>query len=309
MIDDRHAPGLRLVDVLVVLAVVAVLILVLVPAIQTARETARRNACAKNLQQIGLALANYHNSMKTFPPGCRRGPPGYGWVPRVLPYLGQQSLYDRYRWDRDWLSEENQSVIRVPLRVVLCASTPGPVNRTYKLLGGQTAAVSDYAGAGFAFSGIASAGLIPTPLDFSGVLRCLHTVRYTDIRDGRSNTLLIVEDAGRPRYWTAGVPGPDSNDPGCFEGGVITGGRVGNGAWAAPHTMLFHGFSFDGLRCTGPCAINCTNSSEPYSFHPGGVNVAFADGSVRFLAEAISIKTFAALFTRAGGEVVTDGDF
>jgi prepilin-type processing-associated H-X9-DG protein len=60
---------------------------------------------------------------------------------------------------------------------------------------------------------------------------------------------------------------------------------------------------------TGPCAVNCTNESEVYSFHPGGANAVFADGSVRFLRAGMSIRILARLATRAGGEVVSDGDF
>ena len=55
--------------------------------------------------------------------------------------------------------------------------------------------------------------------------------------------------------------------------------------------------------------MNCTNDGELYSFHPKGANAVFADGSVRFLGSAMSIQVLAALITRAGGEVVPDGDF
>ena len=58
-----------------------------------------------------------------------------------------------------------------------------------------------------------------------------------------------------------------------------------------------------------PCAINCSNNREIYSFHPGGANVVFADGSVRFLNESIPIKVLAALVTRAGGEVVSGCEY
>jgi prepilin-type N-terminal cleavage/methylation domain-containing protein/prepilin-type processing-associated H-X9-DG protein len=59
----------------------------------------------------------------------------------------------------------------------------------------------------------------------------------------------------------------------------------------------------------GPCALNCTNDREVYAFHSGGANAAFADGSVRFLEASLSIRVLAALVTRAGGEVVSAGDF
>jgi prepilin-type processing-associated H-X9-DG protein len=59
----------------------------------------------------------------------------------------------------------------------------------------------------------------------------------------------------------------------------------------------------------GPCALNCTNEKEVYSFHPSGANAVFADGSVHFLKTGMSIRVLAALVTRAGGEVVADGEF
>ena len=65
----------------------------------------------------------------------------------------------------------------------------------------------------------------------------------------------------------------------------------------------------DGTAFFGPCAVNCTNDREVYSFHPGGANVVFADGSVHFLKATIDIRVFARLVTRAGGEVVSAGDY
>ncbi|HVK13536.1 MAG TPA: H-X9-DG-CTERM domain-containing protein [Gemmataceae bacterium] len=52
--------------------------------------------------------------------------------------------------------------------------------------------------------------------------------------------------------------------------------------------------------------MNCTNDHEVYSFHPGGANAVFADGSVRFLKASLDMRMFARMATRAGGEVVTD---
>ena len=69
------------------------------------------------------------------------------------------------------------------------------------------------------------------------------------------------------------------------------------------------GSSYDGTTQPGPCAINCTNDREVYSFHPGGAYAVFADGSVHFLKAGMDIRIFARLVTRAGGEVVSTGDY
>ena len=69
------------------------------------------------------------------------------------------------------------------------------------------------------------------------------------------------------------------------------------------------GSSYDGATKPGPCAINCTNDREVYSFHPGGANAVFADGSVHFLQASIDVRILARLVTRAGGEGVSGSDF
>jgi prepilin-type processing-associated H-X9-DG protein len=125
-----------------------------------------------------------------------------------------------------------------------------------------------------------------------------------NIRDGTSNTMLILEDAGRPEFWIRKGLGPDENYPGCANADV-TNGRVPGAGWAHVGSPFpLHGFTNDGLSCPGPCAINCTNNNEAFSFHPGGVNAVFADGGVRFLSETMKIQTYAALITRAGREVI-----
>jgi prepilin-type processing-associated H-X9-DG protein len=90
-------------------------------------------------------------------------------------------------------------------------------------------------------------------------------------------------------------------------------GGSGNGCWADPDFEL----ALDGsdTLLTGPgqgmgtCVMNCTNDNEVYSFHPGGANMLYADGSVRFLRDSVSALTFAALTTKAGNEVINGGDY
>jgi prepilin-type processing-associated H-X9-DG protein len=120
--------------------------------------------------------------------------------------------------------------------------------------------------------------------------------RLTDITDGASNTILVTEDAGRPSLWQAGKPVPDQT--------------VSGGAWNSFRgPIILQGSTSDGTVQPGRCALNCTNDGEVYAFHTGGANAVFADGHVRFLTTGMSLRTLAALITRAGGEVVSDSDF
>jgi prepilin-type processing-associated H-X9-DG protein len=102
--------------------------------------------------------------------------------------------------------------------------------------------------------------------------------------------------------------GPPQNNNGCGNFNV-SDGRIRGAGWAdTARSIPLHSFTEDGLQCPGPCAINCTNNNEAFSFHQGGINAVYADGSVHFLSENIRIEIYAALLTREGGEVVQPGD-
>src|SRR5262245_42755608 len=100
MSSMRARAGFTLVELLVVIPIIGVLVALLLPAVQAARESARRTQCANNLKQIGLAMTNYHDTSKWFPPGSvwvndtatdarNKG----SFLIRILPYIEQQTLY------------------------------------------------------------------------------------------------------------------------------------------------------------------------------------------------------------------------
>jgi prepilin-type N-terminal cleavage/methylation domain-containing protein/prepilin-type processing-associated H-X9-DG protein len=291
-----------LVELLVVIAIIAVLIALLLPAVQKVREAAARIQCANNLKQLGLALHNFHDVHKKFPPGQVMGPypaaavywpVNHGWAVFVLPFIEQQSLYNAYRLDRSLGDLSNQGVVAHPLKDFCCPAAPEQdrYDWTHGLF-------PSYGGRGSCGDYAPTWGVDPVLArgDNRGVLVPNGMTKLTDVTDGASGTLLLTEDAGRPRLWQAGTAGPDQ--------------AVAGGPWAGFETgVAVTGSTRNGTSRPGPCALNCSNDHEVYSFHPGGANAVFADGHVQFLSAGMNLRTLAALVTRAGGEVVSDSDY
>jgi prepilin-type processing-associated H-X9-DG protein len=198
------------------------------------------------------------------------------------------------RWDLNGGDPGNQAVAAVPVKIFQCPSAPEQ-DRTMPISGGM-GACGDYAPTERVDPVLASMGLIHPVANYKGILELNALKAITDIQDGTANTILLTEDAGRPRAWMAGQAGPDQAVVGC--------------GWSGYNNPLtIKGSTPDGQAHYGPCAINCTNDGELYSFHPGGANAVFGDGSVHFLNAAINIRTLAVLATRAGGEVVSANDY
>jgi prepilin-type N-terminal cleavage/methylation domain-containing protein/prepilin-type processing-associated H-X9-DG protein len=309
--------GFTLIELLVSIAIIGILIALLLPAVQAAREAARRTACGNNLKQLGLAAQNYHDAHLAFPPGAV-GPltpafPQYlglkhhGLATFLLPQLEQQALASQYRWDVSWFDPPNQDFVKRQLPVWQCPSAPANRQEIGSLptetpppvvLYSGTAACGDYAGMGAVDPALVTRGLIGPPAGprderghFESVFPINHSRRMADIVDGTSNTILVGECAGRPQLWRRGKQVPSL--------------PISGGCWASRNLLFTRGAAPDGSSFYGPCAVNCTNNREVYSFHPGGANVVLADGSVHLLKETINIRNFASLVTYAGGEVAT----
>jgi len=302
-----------LLELLVVIGIIAVLIGLLLSAVQKVREAASRIKCQNNLKQIGLACHNYESVYGTFPPGAVGPQPGvagtsglmeHGVACPLLPYLEHDALFKKYHWEVSWFDPPNQEVVNTKLPGWQCPSAepdrivngmlptiPPPPEKPFN----GTAVCWDYAGIRGIDPGLVNSGLDGPASSYDGILQINRTTRIADITDGTSNTILMAECAGRPTLWHAGKAVQDK--------------YLSGGAWASRGLMWGRGSNWEGTEFFGRCAINCTNDREVYSFHTGGANAVFADGSVHFLKANLNIRVLARLVTRAGGEVVSDGDY
>lgn len=123
------------------------------------------------------------------------------------------------------------------------------------------------------------------------------------IKDGLSNTLMLTEIADRPNRWRKQT---------------LVNDKVGGAGWASaeaafefeganPNAPTFYTAPAFGTALYGSCVINCTNE-KIYSFHPGGVNILFGDGAVRFASEQMNPLTLLFLISRNGKESVDPND-
>jgi prepilin-type processing-associated H-X9-DG protein len=238
--------------------------------------------CQNNLRQIALAVLMYEQACQVFPSACV-SPPEHGWGPFVLPFLEQQSVFDQYRFDKRFDDPVNFTATNHAISTFICPSAPT------RPAGTDPAGVCDYSPIFNVDPTAIARGVVSPRPNPDGILFINAKLTLAHVQDGTSQTLLLVEDAGRPYLMRRGR----------------RVGRTEFAGWAAYNSVTpinLDGFSADGTQMWGPCAINCTNLHECYSLHPGGANVVFVDGHVRFLSETIRLDQMADLVTRANGE-------
>jgi prepilin-type processing-associated H-X9-DG protein len=314
-----------LVELLVVIAIIALLIALLLPAVQAAREAARRAQCTNNLKQMALAMQNYHDAMLVFPPGYIAASrfidgetdtaPGWGWASMILPQLEEAPLFASINVWLPVQAPANTTSVQTSLAVFLCASDQLP-GRTYPVTDGFGYNVAIVAPSSYAACTGDDTADVALGLKFDGSGNGLFyrnsMVRIAGITDGTSETIMLQE-----RAW--GIS--EGTWTGAVAGGLIVRGpfnpcpnSAGGSSYLAPCLVLFH------------CHLLNTNSDfdggldDPSSFHPGGANAVFADGSVHFLKTVASDAgvnadgstryppaslILQALGTRAGGEIVS----
>jgi len=324
--QQLRAKGFTLIELLVVIAIIAVLIALLLPAVQQAREAARRTECRNKLKQLGLALHNYLEAHRVFPPStvaqgaCSSTNPnipnvraaatvnGNGLV-LLLPYLDQTALYNKLDFNKafdDYVNPTghplaggdattNAAIVNRVMPIFSCPSDPGPlgiaVSTNYSLPGGSNEHRTSYDFIVFRNSyNVCHAWTTRTTgrTMFEDGSHC----RPADIVDGMSNTAMMAET----RKACCGN-GANANWGG--RGYTQVGLTL---AFTPPNTTIRYSTSYpDGVKDFAPW-LGDWNSVG--SWHDGGVNVLLADGAVRFLGNNTALAIRQNLDRIADGQVV-----
>lgn len=309
------APSRRaftLIELLVVIAIIAILVALLLPAVQQAREAARRSQCKNNLKQLGLAMHNYNGQSNVLP---------YGWDEHeqlwhapILPFIDQAPLYNTLNFaesgDGNWDSgSANTTACATVIDVFRCPSTARPSHDDNQGITGRVPVSYRACGGSNVFSDDVST--IPagspagaTALEVSqlnGLFYGDSSVRFADVTDGLSNTIMIGEsyndtyakDGQEMDYWQIGSP--------------QTGSWTKGGAGGTEYS--------EGVGSTGP-KLNSRLDPNVHgvlmemsfgSYHIGGAHFLLGDGSVRFISENVDLATYQGLGSRGAKETL--GDF
>ncbi len=330
--------GFTLVELLVVIAIIGILIALLLPAVQAAREAVRRAQCTNNLKQLGLAMHNYHDVYVMFPRNYRQvGPNAWEAISAhyaLLPYVEQKPLYDQGQANiANWGWIYN-NLMNTPLAAFRCPSSlPAPARGTHPH-------GWDGPGCNYAWSTGSSVYTVWAGNAFNGFIAYQADRRMADVRDGLSNTLAASEIlSGSGQTGSSGVfpfdifyagDGPinavvNKDFPTQAELDAIgnaarnspQGFKSNNGtmwAWyaAAQSTLTtaappnWRWPSAGGNCCPGGAHDWGLGIIPPRSLHPGGVNAALGDASVRFISETVDLVTFQRLGHRADGQVLNN---
>jgi prepilin-type N-terminal cleavage/methylation domain-containing protein/prepilin-type processing-associated H-X9-DG protein len=304
-----------LIELLVVIAIIAILIGLLLPAVQKVREAAARIQCANNLKQLGLACHSYHDANNKLPtgrygdydnPSAFGGPSedstSWSWLAELLPYIEQDNVYRQGGIPTTPLNQSTATAVTI--RTFLCPSdralSVSPfAEKTHYMRTAPLAGLTNYKGvqgANFCWSVWTNPGTNGNDCEpwfhGDGIIYPMaweRPKRLTDIRDGTSNTFMIGEDV-----WNPDSPGP---------------GRYGKGfGWAhSVHTSLTCAIPPNAKQPDGS-DIPASAWDRLHGFrsrHPGGVQFAYADGTVHFVSDNVPLGVYRAMATIAGDEGAT----
>ncbi|HEV7282524.1 MAG TPA: DUF1559 domain-containing protein [Pirellulaceae bacterium] len=329
--------GFTLVELLVVIAIIGVLVALLLPAVQAAREAANRMSCSNNLKQIGLALHNHHDTYKRLPPGAANNTPPFGksgtaqwgasWMVYILPFIEQGAMYDRLTFDKTY----NDTTPGGPVQAVGNLATPSgaPLLAGYRCpsspleremsISPPSATVPDYVGIAGALT---NTTLTPVPftavgevasgthgnIATNGALYFNSKVKFAGFTDGLSNTMLASEasdfitlDAASNFQKVDYRPGVQHS---FYMGSASSTERCFNTTSVKYAINAKKGYAIAPVHHAQGVSQNGGNNSPLRSAHPGGVNAAYGDGSVRNLNTSTDMLTLIYMSVRNDGQVV-----
>ena len=324
--------GFTLVELLVVIAIIGILVALLLPAIQAAREAARRIQCTNNMKQIGLAILNYESAKKELPlaytpnyTGTQLGglctTAGVGFrnpdnklaehfvLTFILPYMEQQTIFDRIDLKKHWhdttnngKGTTNRAATSVDIADFLCPTAenrPGKYTTDYFTL----VDISDTDYCQDVEGGPMLTKQRRSREKLAGMLQDV-PMPVRKVSDGLSKTFMFFESAGRPNLY-------DRNRSLAGEMQPINRGSTPDlphrdTQWADDRVYALWGNVFDPTKCPITSIMNCDNYSEIYSFHSGGANFLYGDGSVDLLSEDTNIDAFISMFTAAADDVIAE---
>jgi prepilin-type N-terminal cleavage/methylation domain-containing protein len=324
---QRHHAGFTLVELLVVIAIIGTLVGLLLPAVQSARETARLISCKNNLKQISLAVIGYEVARKRFPAavtGLQNSVPcdstvsakRANWIVTVLPFLGEQAIYDSYDLSRSPCDPANKRARSAVIESMLC---PTDSFNRQPFMGSSGVESQDYGddwarGNYGANSSLRYLGNETSNGELSGsspagwanpycrgIMGFNAAVRTTEITDGLTNTALLLElRAGLTSYdgrgvWALGMPGASSL---WAHGGIFHDASGPNSPWFSADDIINCSQLREayGTYELGDICMGCWPGGRIYwqgaaarSMHPGGICVSMADGSVRWITDMIQV--------------------
>lgn len=321
-----------MVELLLVIAIIGTLLGLLLPTVQTIRESARRSHCLNNVKQIGLALHNYHDVHRTFPPGetqLANGQPGHAWSGRLLPFLEQSSIEIDYQHTgypsspAGWISMPvaHYRALTTSISVYLCPSSTHAPTFNYDgypepglmppIAGSTPFALWNALGM-LEYQGIAGSNRLANPsgdeISNLGVLFRNSATRFRHIEDGASKTIVVGEYSHLTQYQKFNAFQGTGDSDGTWDIGVFPN-------WIFTcKTIAFTPFSpafwptADTYEPEASALILSTVSRAALkSGHRVGIHIVLADGSARFLSSEVDLTLYQNLADRADGEL--GGDF